>query len=406
MKILHVCPLYYPSIGGNQFHMQTLSEALAVSGHDVHVFTSRSLFHNQFSSELSDHEVINGVKVRRFKPNAWLKWFIPDHLFKIRGGYRLFRMLFGPFESYWSQGPIVPGMLAAIGKLKPDMLMASNNVFFTTYLCYLAKKYFKIPFILMPLTHISDPMLKNPHRLQMLKMADKIIACTEFEKNFLIKMGVEPHKIVAIPLGIPILSKQPRDISFRKEYQIPIDAPLVAYVGRKVKDKGIEFLIDAMRIVWQSVPESYLLLAGQPWKGFEPVIQKHIEQCTLQQRSRIIQVNNFDETDKFRLYFTIDVLAMASVSDAFGVSYLEAWSQNKPVIACRNTPQEDIITDGEDGLLVDYANSTDLAAAILKLIKDEALRTRLGVNGRKNLEGKFQLDRYARRMLHVYELMD
>jgi len=73
MKILHVGSLYYPSLGGNQQHLQALSEKLLKLKEDVTVFTSNALSPHQFISRdphftyLPEEELINGVRVRRFK---------------------------------------------------------------------------------------------------------------------------------------------------------------------------------------------------------------------------------------------------------------------------------------------------------------------------------------------------
>ncbi len=73
VKILHVSHLYYPSVGGNQYHNQLMSEKLAEMGEEVHVFTSLATDMQHFSSfdpslqNLPEQETKNGVHVRRFK---------------------------------------------------------------------------------------------------------------------------------------------------------------------------------------------------------------------------------------------------------------------------------------------------------------------------------------------------
>ncbi len=75
MKILHVSHQYFPSIGGNQYHNQLMSEKLAELNEEAHVFTSHTLHMEEFSSpnptlrNLPLKEIINGVRVRRFRIN-------------------------------------------------------------------------------------------------------------------------------------------------------------------------------------------------------------------------------------------------------------------------------------------------------------------------------------------------
>src|SRR6185295_9597698 len=100
MKILHVCPLYYPSLGGNQVHVQTISEKLAALGEEVHVFTAKVMERYQFeapdpaAAPLKSYEVINGVHVHRFPINYFLFSLLGKKLIKIRGGYRFIETFF------------------------------------------------------------------------------------------------------------------------------------------------------------------------------------------------------------------------------------------------------------------------------------------------------------------------
>ena len=162
MKILHVCPLYFPSLGGNQIHVQSLSERLAALGEEVHVFTAKVLERYQFATPdagmipLKEYEVSKGVHIHRFPISHFLFSLLFKKLIKVRGGYRLLRIILGEAMDYWGMGPCVSGMLESIGRLKPDIVLAVMENSFTTYLCYQAKRRFNIPFVFMPITHIAD----------------------------------------------------------------------------------------------------------------------------------------------------------------------------------------------------------------------------------------------------------
>src|SRR3990167_819428 len=112
MKILHVCPLYYPSLGGNQIHIQLLSEKLAELKQDVHLFTVNALVPAQFSREdpsfklLPEEENITGVHVRRFKIDYDLHDLLFKKIYKMRGGFRGLRVGLGQSYDYWEQGPL------------------------------------------------------------------------------------------------------------------------------------------------------------------------------------------------------------------------------------------------------------------------------------------------------------
>ena len=93
---------------------------------------------------------------------------------------------------------------------------------------------------------------------------------------------------------------------------------------------------------------------------------------------------------------------MPSNTDCFGIVYLEAWASGKPVIACKNTPQETIIRHEIDGLLVEYQNKKELAEAIIKLLKDENLKQQMGQNGKQILRTKYHWDVYGTNLQETY----
>ena len=150
------------------------------------------------------------------------------------------------------------------------------------------------------------------------------------------------------------------------------------------------------------MPDCRLVLAGLDHQEFSKIIAQRMERYSADERSRIIQVPDFDNDLKKHIYASIDMLVMPSRVDCFGIVYLEAWAFGKPVIACRNFPQETVITSGEDGLLVDYGNVAQISAAILEMLRSPQKRREMGENGRRSLNTKFLLSDYARNMLEIY----
>lgn len=410
MKILHVCPWYFPSQGGNQAHLQTLCEELARLGEEVHVFTPYALepahFYNPDPclANLPTEEKINGVFVRRFYINYPLNNLLFKKMARMKGGYRFLSFFLGQTYEYWKEGPLVPQMLKAIRDLKPDLVVPVMNYTFTTYLSYLAKKRYGIKLAIMPITHVFDQRSRCPFLKTMYKAADGIIACTEFEKKYIMAAQEVPaEKIQTCELGIKLDIFNGADGgTIRKRYNLG-GAPVVGYIGRKVMSKGIEFLIEAMTQVWGSCPEAKLLLAGKTRDDFVPVLQKQLNRLTAQERSKVIVVEQFDEAEKKDFYATIDVLAMPSKIDCFGLVYLEAWLAAKPVIACQKTAQESLVDEGINGLLVEYGNSQELAAAVTALFKDRDLRERMGEAGRKKVKTVYSQDQFIRRAHEGYK---
>lgn len=116
--------------------------------------------------------------------------------------------------------------------------------------------------------------------------------------------------------------------------------PVVGYVGRIVPSKGIPGLIKAMRTVWQWNPDVRLVLAGP--RTLVGMRAEAVSSCW-----------EFDKRDKASIYDGLDLFAMPSTGESFGIAHLEAWMCRKPVIGANVGSTPSVIRDGVDGLLVD-----------------------------------------------------
>jgi len=91
------------------------------------------------------------------------------------------------------------------------------------------------------------------------------------------------------------------------------------------------------------------------------------------------------------------VFAMPSRTDSFGIVYLEAWANGKPVVAANAGGVPEVVTHDETGLLVEFGDVDGLAQALGRLIADPAVASRLGENGLALVEaGTTWDDRFAR----------
>ena len=410
MRLLHVSHLYYPSVGGNQAQNQGLSETLAAWGETVTVFTTNALAYGQLtrfdrnSTPLPKTETIHSVAVRRFTPWYFghkmvaraarivapvLRWAGADRL-----GHSAMLLR--------SRGPFVPHMLRAIRQLKPDVMLAHGGYPATTYFCYLARRHFGYPLVIRPTTHVSQGWHTHPMQLEFYRTADLLIVSTEFERRVLITQGLPEAKIVRIGNGLhpaPFLNSA--TVAFRRKHQLG-NRKIVAIVARRTPGKGIEQLIDAMRYVWKEMPSACLVVAGNHDGAHAAVIEAHINAARREEAGRIIDVDDFNEQEKAQIFAACDVFVMASNIDSFGIVYLEAWASGKPVIACRDAPQETIVTEGQDGLLVGYGDVRELGQAILKLLSDDGFRTRMGRSGRAKVLANHTWDIVAARVQDEY----
>jgi glycosyltransferase involved in cell wall biosynthesis len=164
----------------------------------------------------------------------------------------------------------------------------------------------------------------------------------------------------------------------RARYQIPEGAPLIGFVGRIVRDKGLIELVQSWRVLREECPPLHLLVAG-PFESQDP-IPADVE-ATLRSDPRIHLAGMVHDMPS--LYRTLDLLVLPTYREGFPASLLEAAAMELPVIATRIPGCFDAVRHGETGLLVPVRDTEALTAAIRTYLADPTLRRQHGANGRR-----------------------
>lgn len=386
MKVLHLTPVYAPSFSGSALHFQQLSENLASRGNEVTVITANALDYRAFwvkslpVNDLAAEEVINGVKVKRLP--VWRKHSSKNYWRLVHYSWK-YKLPGNDWLRTWYDGPILTGLdeaahddfdVVCAGLTPSMMVMYGRRV---------ADKL-GVPYVVIPGLHTDNPFnIERANMARVLKSADHICPSTTFESEVLIsKFAIDPKKVSIAGCGInPAGFENADGQRFRTKHGIPVDVPVVLFVGAEVAHKGLLVLVEAMRTVWASCPDACLVIAGVCSSASEQLDTILAEDKSL--ASRVVRCNSFDDSEKADIFDACDVFAMPSWSESFGIVYLEAWMCSKPVIGCRGGAVESVISHNQDGILVDPRNSSDLSQALLRLLDDSELRTRLGTNGRE-----------------------
>ena len=166
----------------------------------------------------------------------------------------------------------------------------------------------------------------------------------------------------------------------RARYQIPEGAPVIGFVGRIVRDKGLIELAQSWRVLREEYPALHLLAAG-PFESQDP-IPADVE-ATLRSDPRIHLAGMV--YDMPSLYRALDLLVLPTYREGFPASLLEASAMGLPVVATRIPGCIDAVRDGEAGFLVPVRDSEALTAAIRSYLDDPILRAQHGANGRRRV---------------------
>ncbi len=196
------------------------------------------------------------------------------------------------------------------------------------------------------------------------------------------------------------------------------------FVGRVSPEKGVHDLVEAFTIVAESFPKVRLDIAGPivalPQEFIvgvsnDPAVAdlasfyesdygaylRQLVPPTLVDRVQFL--GGMSQVELVDYYQATDVLVNPSYSESFGMSLVEALASEKPVVATRVGGMINIVEDGRVGLLVERGDVPALAEAIIRLLKDEQLRAKMGKTGRQLVLDRFSWQQVASSLLHDYE---
>ncbi len=232
-----------------------------------------------------------------------------------------------------------------------------------------------------------------------LRVATKIIAVSRATKEDLVQIyDVDPAHIEVIYSGAPpTRSRRPSPeqiaATLRRYGIVP---PYLLFLGRLEEKKNVLRTVEAFfKLKEQGVPHQ-LVLGGSAGTGFDR-IKRLIEDSSFARD--IVQAGYVGE-EKDQLYAGADVFVFPSLYEGFGFPILEAASNGTPIVTSRSSSLPEVA--GEAALLVDPFDTSDIAAAVLRLIHDRELRAELVQRGYEQL-AKFDWDTTAARVLGVLE---
>lgn len=169
---------------------------------------------------------------------------------------------------------------------------------------------------------------------------------------------------------------------------IPPAAPVIGYVGRLVREKGVGELAEAWRTLREELPQARLLLVG-PIEHQDPLPAGVLAALRADPRVRLHGLDR----DTPRLYAAMDVVALPSWREGLPVVPLEAAAAGLPVVATAVPGCVDAVQDGATGTLVPPRDAPALAAALRAYVRDPALRERHGTAARARVVAEFDPSR-------------
>jgi len=187
--------------------------------------------------------------------------------------------------------------------------------------------------------------------------------------------------------------------ALRREFEVPLDAPVAGIVARMSPGRGHRWLFNAVPEVARRMPQARIFVIGRgPLK-----YPLRAEVASTPLRENVV-MTGYRYKDLEAAYASLDVaLFLGMTSEGTCRAALEAMAAARPVIALRAGALPEIIEDGKTGLLVEPDNARELADAIVRLLANREERERMGRAAREAVLSRFTEHQRAEATLAAYQ---
>jgi glycosyltransferase involved in cell wall biosynthesis len=391
MRLLCTLTAYPPYIGGAQLHQHLLAQQLQVN-HAIQVATFWN--HNRtdwlLGTTLKAHSrpytyKVDGISVHRLgfswadklRMAPWLPLYYP-----------------------WMAAALPPiaqviakpiAALAHTSDLIHNVRIGREGL---TYASLQVARQRDIPFVLTPVHHPRWVGWRYREYIKLYQQADAVIALTQSEAQVLEGLGVARDRIHVTGHG-PVLAPQADPAAFRAAHGLT--GPVVLFLGQHYPYKGYRQVLDATTAVWAQHPDTHFVFIGPAVKTSEAVFAEFAD-------PRIHRLGAVSLQDKTNALAACDLLCVPSSQESFGGVYTEAWSFGKPVIGCRIPAVTEVVSDGQDGFLVEQLVG-EITDRIIYLLSHPDQAADLGKAGYNKVQQRYIWPQLAQKTLAVYETL-
>jgi len=378
MKILFISDVYFPRINGVSTSIRTFVEQMQGLGHEVHLIAP------DYGVATQDESWVKRIPARSI-------YFDPeDKLMKY--GEVLQRLPGLRRERYDIVHIHTPFVAHYVGlKLARELNVPCVETYHTFFEDYL---HHYLPWIPKAMARGVARMISK----RQCNAVDAIVAPSQPMLDVLRGYGVKVSAEV-VPTGLQMESFKAADgKAFRQKYEIPVERPMLLYVGRVAFEKNIAFLLRMLQVLVQDVPDALLVITGEG--PAEASLHRLTQELGLTYNVKFIGYLD-RELELNACYQAADVFVFASKSETQGLVLLEAMAQGTPVVAIAELGTASILVHGQGALIApDHVEGFSDKVKHLLMYPEE--RFELGMRARSYVLEKWTASIQAERMVQFY----
>ena len=404
----------FPSGRAESFTSIYTAEALAKQNCALHVFfSSRGRVMDPTTAEYQGERAMRfyGLNKNSY-PNLYIHkvpsadFLLPPYRNTERRSFSLFLYLFLHYLSL-----VFVVLLKIFQHGRPNVIYTRNLI--VACLFVLLRPLLNIP-VVYEVHWVGHPYLSRKERF-VFRFADVLVALTRSIEAFLVKEGVPPGKICYATTGVRLedfsicsaISK--KDI--RRKLHLPVSGFLITYVGSFYKDKGVDLLLETLRLLKRGMSlrqqVKLVLIGGFQWEEDFHRIQELARAQELEESVIFTgyvlphEVPNYLHATDLAVY-TPKLTTYHELCGSGGLKVWQYMAARKPILLSKFRSTEEIIDHGVDGWLVEPTPNS-IAQAIRHLILDPRLRDRIALNAFRKVSENFTWDKRAERLCAFFK---
>ncbi len=239
-------------------------------------------------------------------------------------------------------------------------------------------------------------VLRNYRLHWPLRAATALAPCSHFEAEVMRRFGLaQPQAVVPLWIDRPFIqgvAPRPPDDAYPR--------PWILFVGQMTPRKGYDLALRALPAVVDAYPQASLLIVS----GLNQAQREHMLDLARQLgvAQHVHMLGYLSDDDLVNLYRACDAFLFPTRFEGFGLPLLEAMAAGCPPITTDIPVVNEIVQDGDNGLLVPYGDVESLARATMRLLGDARLRQRLREGGQRTLDLRYDEGALVARLEALY----
>jgi glycosyltransferase involved in cell wall biosynthesis len=371
---------FLPNIGGVAIHIFELSKALISLGNKIYVLNVSYGLNNDAVEDM------DGISVHRL--------YVKNTIRKIRilpKIYRAIRYLNSLIKEeridiiHWHD--LIPGAwttkMVSFSYKTPVVFTNHTSVFLQLFEKRLSRYFLKLS-----IDHANAIIAPSRELYEKTKILSGRI------RLWYIPNGVNVDKFS------PLKKDNEKIKKIKEKYKIENDESVIFCPRRIVPKNGIRFLVKAIPLIKQKIGKFRVMITGSSNPEEESEILRIIKNDHT--TNYVIFTGAVPNSEMPDYYMLSDVVVLPSLIEATSISGLEAMALEKALVGTNVGGIPEIISDGENGIIVPPRDPSGLAKAIVTLLLDKELRIRYGRKGREIVLNRFTWERIAKETLKVY----